>query len=142
MIGVDTNLLVALAVSTHPSHAQAITVFEEQLSKGQDIALSPTIAAEFLHVVTDAKRLTPPLEMKEAIDWLERWTTRVQPTYLNANDRTLTLWFEWMKQFQLGRKRILDTQYAALLYTNDVKTILTNNPEDFRVFGVFVLLSF
>src|SRR5438477_12099154 len=45
-------------------------------------------------------------------------------------------WLKWMTEFQLGRKRILDTQYAALLHTQGVRRLLTNNPDDFRVFNV------
>jgi predicted nucleic acid-binding protein len=142
MTGLDTNVLVALASSTHPSHAQAVNVFEQRLADGDEIALGLLIAAEFLHVITDPKRVTPPLEMREAIEWLDGWAARVQPKWLGPSQNTKDVWLAWMKQFQLGRKRILDTQYAALLYTNDVKTILTNNPDDFRVFRVFTLLTY
>ncbi len=45
-------------------------------------------------------------------------------------------------EFRLGRKRILDTQYAALLHTQNVRRWLTNNADDFRVFGVFELVTF
>jgi hypothetical protein len=47
-----------------------------------------------------------------------------------------------MMEFQLGRKRILDTQYAALIYTNGLRRLLTNNADDFRVFKVFEILTF
>lgn len=40
-----------------------------------------------------------------------------------------------MKKFDLGRKRILDTHLAAILYTNGVRRLLTSNPSDFTVFG-------
>ena len=33
-----------------------------------------------------------------------------------------------MIEFQLGRKRILDTQYAALLHAKGVRRLLTNTP--------------
>ena len=47
-----------------------------------------------------------------------------------------------MIDFQLGRKRILDTQYAALLHTHGVRRLLTNNPDDFPVFNVFEIVTF
>ncbi len=40
----------------------------------------------------------------------------------------------------LGRKRILDTQLAATLHRHGVRRLLTSNPDDFRVFGVFELI--
>jgi hypothetical protein len=42
----------------------------------------------------------------------------------------------WMRQFNRGRKRILDTHLAAVLHTAGVRRLLTFNPTDFVVFGV------
>jgi hypothetical protein len=41
-----------------------------------------------------------------------------------------------MRQYNLGRKCILDTQLAAILHTSGVRRLLTSNPSDFKVFGV------
>jgi hypothetical protein len=46
-----------------------------------------------------------------------------------------------MRQHQLGRKRILDTQLAATLWQADVRRLLTSNPADFQIFGGFELLA-
>ena len=46
-----------------------------------------------------------------------------------------------MIEFKLGRKRILGRQYAALLYAHEVGRLLTNNGDDFRVFGVFEIVT-
>jgi hypothetical protein len=40
-----------------------------------------------------------------------------------------------MRQYNLGRKRILDTHLAAVLYANGVTRLLTSNPADFAVFN-------
>jgi predicted nucleic acid-binding protein len=82
MIGVDANVLVALATTSHANHSQAVSVFERELAAKEEIALSPSIAAEFLHVVTDPRRLTPALEMREAIRWLREWSTEIAPSWL------------------------------------------------------------
>jgi hypothetical protein len=42
-----------------------------------------------------------------------------------------------MREHQLGRKRILDTHLAAILYTSGVTRLLTSNPGDFSIFQVF-----
>lgn len=63
MTGIDANVLVALAAQSHPSHSQAVRVFESELSADEEFVLSPSVAAEFLHAVTDPRRLTPALEM-------------------------------------------------------------------------------
>ena len=47
----------------------------------------------------------------------------------------------WMRQFNLGRKRILDTQLAAILHRNGVRRLLTSNPADFAVFAVLEIVT-
>jgi predicted nucleic acid-binding protein len=137
MIGIDANVLVALAAEQHPHHSLAAAAFERELAANEEIVLSEAIAAEFLHVITDSKRITPALEMPAAITWLREWTTEVAPTWLCPTTASRELWWKWMEEFELGRKRILDTQYAAMLHTHGVRRLLTNNGDDFRVFGVF-----
>jgi predicted nucleic acid-binding protein len=141
MIGIDANVLVALAAEQHPNHALTVAAFERELAADEEIALSEAIAAEFLHVITDPKRITPAHEMSAAIAWLREWTTEVAPTWLTPTAASRELWWKWMDEFKLGRKRILDTQYAAMLHTNGVRRLLTNNGDDFRVFGVFEILT-
>ena len=53
MIGIDANILVALAAKTHPNHAQAVAAFERELAADEVIVLAVSVAAEFLHVITD-----------------------------------------------------------------------------------------
>jgi predicted nucleic acid-binding protein len=142
MIGIDANVLVALAAGEHPKHAQAVAGFERELAADEEFSLSPAVAAEFLHVVTDPRRLTPAQAMPEAIRWLRTWTTEVAPLWLAPNEAAIELWLKWMTEFQLGRKRILDTQYAASLHTHGVRRLLTNNADDFLVFGVFEIVTF
>jgi predicted nucleic acid-binding protein len=142
MIGIDANVLVALAAQEHPSHSQAATVFDRELAADEEFALSLSVAAEFLHAITDPRRLTPALEMPDAILWLRDWSTEVAPIWLTSNQQAIEVWLKWMTEFQLGRKRILDTQYAALLRTHGIRRLLTNNPDDFRVFNVFEIVTF
>jgi hypothetical protein len=52
----------------------------------------------------------------------------------------MRLYHEWMRTYQLGRKRILDTMLAANLHVAGVRRLFTSNPDDFRVFGTFELL--
>ncbi len=142
MIGIDANVLVALAVGEHPNHAQAVNLCDRELVAREEIVLTPSVGAEFLHVVTDPKRITPAREMSEAVAWLQNWNAEAAPSWLAMNDAAMQLWLRWMTQYQLGRKRILDTQFAAILHTHGVNRLLTNNAADFRVFGVFEIVTF
>jgi hypothetical protein len=53
---------------------------------------------------------------------------------------SVQLGWQWMRQFHLGRKRILDTQLAATFHTHGISRILTSNSRDYRVFGCFEIV--
>jgi hypothetical protein len=55
---------------------------------------------------------------------------------LEPSGESVRQMLRWMRQFNLGRKRILDTHLAAVLHTAGVRRLLTSNPADFAVFGV------
>lgn len=68
MIGVDTTFLVQLEITELPLHGSAHNLLKrEVLDPGVEIALAPQILAEFLHIVTDAKRFSKPMSMPHAL---------------------------------------------------------------------------
>jgi predicted nucleic acid-binding protein len=140
MIGLDTNILVALAAKEHVFHDRAHAVFDPLFVAGEEYALTPDVLCEFLHAVTDARRVARPLSMSEALNEARAlWAAR-ECVRLFATPESVELCFDWMNRFQLGRKRILDTQLAAILHAHGVRRLFTSNPDDFKVFGVFELL--
>ena len=73
--GLDTGFLVAAEVREHAEHAGARITLTQVLSAGDVIAIAPQVLAEFIHVVTDPRRFTQPLDMKAARDVAEQWWT-------------------------------------------------------------------
>ncbi len=61
--GLDTGFLVAAEVR---EHAGARVTLTQVLSAGDVIAIAPRVLAEFIHVVTDPRRFTQPLDMNAA----------------------------------------------------------------------------
>jgi len=45
-----------------------------------------------------------------------------------------------VQRHQLGRKRILDTQLAATLWSAGIQRLVTSNPVDFRLLGFEALV--
>ncbi len=74
--------------------------------------------------------------MNEALDWIEDFIANSTVGLLESNQESMRQMLRWMRQFNLGRKRILDTHLAAVLHTAGVRRLLTSNPADFAVFGV------
>lgn len=139
--GLDTGFLVAAEVVEHAQHAAARDSLTRLLAAGDQIAIAPQVLAEFLHIVSDPRRFTKPLDMPEAQRLAQQWWTarEVVPVFPDA---TATHQFlGWLKQFSLGRKRLLDTLLAATYQQAGIRSILTTNPTDFTVFGAFACIT-
>ncbi len=74
--------------------------------------------------------------MAEALDWIEEFLNNPAVSLLEPSRASMDQTLRWMRQFNLGRKRILDTQLAAALHSNGVRRLLTSNPADFAGFTV------
>lgn len=140
MIGLDTNILVALVLAEHELHGRAHAVLKREIQNGEQFALTPDVISEFLHAVTDPRRFERPLSMAQALADARYWWNSAQTCQTFPSPDATVLCLDWMQRHQLGRKRVLDTMLAATLYTAGVQRIFTSNPADFRVFGVFDLL--
>jgi len=136
MIGADTTFLVQLELVELSAHQAAHALLRREVLQPQvPLALAPQVLAEFIHVVTDPRRFQKPLTTAEALAKARFWwnAAEVQPVFPSTESTVLFL--DWMQRHQLGRKRILDTQLAAILWTSGVRQLLTANPGDFQIFG-------
>lgn len=141
MIGLDTNILVAHAVPDHPACAQVRAQLERFVADRRALALTSGILAEFLHIVTDGKRFENPLTMPEALEWAVFWSEAEEVTMVATDAAAHWQWLQWVKQHQLGRKRLLDSLIAATWHAAGVREIFTLNPKDFSVFQAFTIHS-
>lgn len=141
MIGLDTSFLVAVAVREHPLHAPAWAVFDRDLrGRAGSVALAPQVLAEFVHVVTDARRFERPLSTEEALAIADRWWTARETHQVEQGPDAVALFFDWMAHHRLGRKRLLDTLLAATYVAAGVRRIATSDWRDFAVYdGVEVV---
>jgi predicted nucleic acid-binding protein len=118
ILGVDTDVLVAWAMSGTVRHTTARKLFEEHAqSRGGWLGLTAQVLHEFLHVVTDPRRFERPLDMPSALRmvhalWEAEETVRILPV-VETVPRTVEL----MARFQLGRKRILDPSLTVTCLT-------------------------
>jgi predicted nucleic acid-binding protein len=136
-VGLDTSFLVAFEVAEHPLQSEAKALFRGWVEKKQAIALCPQVLAEFVHVITDARRFKNPVSMEMALDRTEQIWNGKEVRKVYASGEATALFLHWMRSHRLGRKRILDTQLAAIYYTNQIKEIATTDFRDFDVFEVF-----
>ena len=135
--GFDTSFLVAVEVDSHEAHAACRARFQKLLKAGDTFSLVPQILAEFIHVVTDPRRFSSPLKVEQAVERAEIWWNAAEVVHVFPTAESTLLFLGWLEEFQLGRKRLLDTMLAATLQARGVTSILTLNRDDFTVFGGF-----
>ncbi len=135
--GADTSFLVAVEVVEHAQHGDALRVLNDLLDKRDRMALAPQVLAEFVHVVTDARRFQRPFSMEIALDKSGRWWNAAETDQVFPTDVAVARFHEWMRRHQIGRKRVLDTFLAATYRVAGVTSLLTLNSEDFAVFSEF-----
>ncbi len=139
-IGLDTTFLVEVSVWEHVGHNAARAEMMARLAKGDVFVLAPQVLAEFVHVVTDSHRFERPLNMPEAIQKAESWWNAGEVEHVSPTPESVLLFFKWINQFKLGRKRLLDTMLAATYCSHRVSSILTSNARDYRSFDCFEVI--
>ena len=86
-------------------------------------------------------RFAQPLQITVALQIAEQWWTAREVVRVFPDDGATRQFLAWQQQFSLGRKRLLDTLLAATYRQTGIHSILTTNPSDFAVFGVFTCLT-
>jgi len=139
--GLDTGFLVAAEVVEHADNAAARQTLARLLSAGDQIAIAPQVLAEFIHIITDPRRFTHPLDVTAARQLAKQWWTAREILRVFPDDGAARQFLAWLEQFSLGRKRLLDTLLAATYYQAGIHSLLTTNPADFGVFGAFQCIT-
>jgi predicted nucleic acid-binding protein len=135
--GLDTSFLIAHEVSGHASHRRVRSHCGRLLADGDKLVLAPQVLAEFIHVVTDDRRFESPLSVAAAVERASIWwhAEEVLPIFPGAE--TARLFLDWLLQFRLGRKRLLNTLLAATWAEAGVYKILTLNWPHFQIYERF-----
>lgn len=77
-----------------------------------------------------------------AIARAEHWWQASEVVRIFPDGNAVENFLIWLTRRQLGRKRLLDTLFAASLQETGVKRVITNNERDFRIFGCFEIVRF
>ncbi len=128
---------MAFEIVNHPSHEKVRGCMAEVVAAGDTLVAVPQMLAEFVHVASDPKRFPQPLSIPEALRRAEEFWNGLETEKLYPTDLAMRQFYDWMNEFRLGRKRILDTLLAATMKTAEVTSLLTLNPSDFRIFVYF-----
>lgn len=143
MIGIDTTFLIDLEILDSPRHKGAFDFFQKWLSeKNTQLCIFNQTFLEFQHVITDSKRFNSPLTMKQAIERTLFWIDQERIKIIYSSENSLKRAQLWLSVYNLGRNRIQDTHLAAAYAEAGVSTLVTANPNDFKIFEIFELKNY
>jgi predicted nucleic acid-binding protein len=142
IVGVDTDILVNWVMAGAPHHEGSRALLDREVRKsGNQLGITPQTLFELLHICTDPRRFEQPLTMEQALDWSQAIWDGAEVVRILPTASVLPRVVELMKEYSLGRKRILDTALAATLESSGVGKLATLNRKDFAVFTFLDLVS-
>src|SRR2546423_15680946 len=103
MIGGDTTFLVQLELIELPGHAAAHELLQREIVRPRvPLALAPQVLAEFIHVVTDARRFEKPLSADEAVSKARFWWNATEVQHVFPTNESTQLFLDWMQRYHLA----------------------------------------
>jgi predicted nucleic acid-binding protein len=139
--GVDTNVLIYTHIEL-PQYELVRGYLLDQLAHDEvTLVVTPVILHEFVHVVTDARRFSPPVAMPDALAIARGYLDSTNVECLSVDERAIVSAFDLLERHQLGRKRIADTLFAASLLNQGVRELITCNVADFQIFEELTLID-
>jgi len=133
--GLDTNVLIYAHLPAFEVHGRVRRYLLEQL-RAQDVTLvlTPSVLHEFVHVVTDSRRFEAPLTTAEAAAVARLYLGKSNVDCLAPDGKIFLEALGLLERYDIGRKRIADTLFAATLLHYGVQEVITCNSRDFDVF--------
>jgi predicted nucleic acid-binding protein len=129
---IDTNVLVAATVESHPSHATAVSLLARLFADQAPLAISSQICREFLVVLTRQPVEGRTFTTAEALTALGRW--RSSCTVLGEDQAVLGELLELVRRHGVRGKQVHDANVVATMRANGIARLATFNLADFQRF--------
>ncbi|MBS0264584.1 MAG: PIN domain-containing protein [Planctomycetes bacterium] len=135
-IFVDTNVLVAANVVTHPKHSVALSRLKELAAAGAELWISRQVLREYLSVLTRPQTFSTAQPITALIPQIDYFQARMLVAEDNVAVTAKLL--ELLLATSAGGKHIHDANIVATMLVNGVTQLLTDNIADFKRFEAVV----
>ena len=134
---VDTNVLVYSTVSSNPWHQQSRQWLATLQDEGLHLCVTTQVLREYLVVLTRGAVFEQSFSVDQVLAQIEALLPSL--TVLDEPSAAADLLRALVRQYQIGGKRIHDTNIVAVMLTHGVHRLATYNQADFRQFDEIVL---
>lgn len=132
MIVPDVNLLLYAVVSGFPQHRRAHAWWEETLNGPNRVGLAQPALFGFLRIVTNARILTAPLPVPDAVGHVRDWLAQPDVDLLVPGHRHITIALDLLEAVGTAGNLTTDVQLAAYAIEHDAE--MCSNDTDFARF--------
>lgn len=134
LILLDTNILVHATTQSSARHAKAKTICE-QVYKGQlEGCVTFQNLCEWYGVMTDPRRITPPLSVEAAARELEIYLSPNRLALLAVTPGVMQRLPNLLRRAQSRGSHLFDVLLVATMLEHGVDTLYTENTRDFSAF--------
>lgn len=131
---IDSNVIIY-------SH-QSLSMFYEPAKALRDkgmygeimLCVCPQVLMEFYAVITNPKRVTNPVEPREAMSEVEKYLRAEKIVKIYPGEDLIFRMIELFRKYEVRRYEIFDLQIVATMLSNGIKRLYTYNQEHFDRF--------
>ncbi len=131
MILLDTNILVHAAGAQSLRHAKAKGLRDQAVTGEFEGCMAAQVLTEFYAVVTDPRRFRPPLTPSQAQREIRAYLSSPLKLIL-PKETTVTRMLNLLGSKSVRSGKIFDVFLAATMLDNGVRSIYTENIDDFE----------
>ncbi|HGJ64574.1 TPA: PIN domain-containing protein [bacterium] len=130
----DSNILVYAHQSLSAFHESAKALRDKGLNGEIGICVCPQVLMEFYAVITDPKRVTSPVEPREAMRELEKYLMADKIMKIYPNRDLMLRILDLLAKYEMRRHEVFYVQIVATMLSNNVKKLYTYNHKHFERF--------
>ncbi len=131
-VGIDTNILIYFLNSESIYHEKAKTLIEK-LQRGEIQGIvSWQNLSELYAVVTDPKRFPKPMTASQGVETTKQFLESGIIKLIFPIANTKEIFFNLILKIKPKAQRIHDIFLVSTLLSNGVKTLVTENTDDFK----------
>lgn len=137
----DTNVLVYATHGKSPFHSVCKALRDHGLEGKISLCVSPQILFEFFAIITSPKRVSQPLNPKQALEEIEKYLKAKNIIKIYPKEDTCQKVIDLSRKHKIKGQMIFDVQIVATMLTNNVGRIYTYDRKDFGKFKEIEILQ-
>ena len=130
----DSNVLIYAHQSLSEFHRSAKALRDKGMDGEIQLCVCPQVLMEFYAVITNPKRVTNPMEPREAVNEVEKYFQAEEIIKIHPREDLLLRIITLSRKYEVKRHEIFDLQIVATMLSNGINRLYTYNHDHFAKF--------